>query len=139
MKINKDKLRVGLWFTDWAGNVIEWDGTSRKPEGAVYSRACFPLEVLEHCYRIREDGGYGEKDKLFTSGTSIWRSGGRLAVAMVNSGEYELDEALSIIAHSCERCLNVLFNKYLPSEDEGYEEGSDEWKKCNTECDFCRE
>lgn len=41
------------------------------------------------------------------------------------------------ISTACERCMNVLAYKYLNGAD-GYEEYSDEWKKCNTECDFCK-
>lgn len=66
------------------------------------------------------------------------RSTGQLAVAMVNSGDYDLYEALAILAQSCERCCNVLWNKYLPGVD-GYAEYSEEWQKCNTVCEFCRE
>lgn len=63
---------------------------------------------------------------------------GRVIVAMVNSGDYNLGEALYVYSNACERCANVLWHKYVGG-DEGYEEFSEEWKKCNTECDFCRE
>ena len=59
-------------------------------------------------------------------------------VAMVNSGDYTLAEAIYVYCNSCERCMNVLLHKYLNGAD-GYEEYSDEWKKCNTVCDWCRE
>ena len=59
-------------------------------------------------------------------------------VAMVNSGDYTLEEAIYIYCNSCERCMNVLLYKYLDGAD-GYEEGSEEWKKANTVCDFCRD
>ena len=58
-------------------------------------------------------------------------------IAMVNSGDYELDEAIVVMANSCERCMNSLLYKYLNGED-GYEEYSEEWHKANTVCDFCR-
>ena len=58
-------------------------------------------------------------------------------MAMVNSGDYTLQEALVVYSTACERCTNVLAYKYLNGAD-GYEEYSDEWKKCNTECDFCK-
>ena len=59
-------------------------------------------------------------------------------VAMVNSGDYKLDEAIYIYTHACERCMNVLEYKYSNGK-EGYAEYSEEWKKCNTECDFCKD
>lgn len=58
-------------------------------------------------------------------------------MAMVNSGDYTLQEALVVFSTACERCMNVLTYKYLNGAD-GYEEYSDEWEKCNTECDFCK-
>lgn len=61
----------------------------------------------------------------------------KCVVAMVNSGDYELDEALIVMATACERCMNVLTFKYLNGED-GYPEYSEEWQKCNTECTFCK-
>ena len=64
--------------------------------------------------------------------------GQKCIVAMVNSGDYTLEEAIYVFTHSCERCMNVLLHKYLNGE-EGYPEYSDEWKKCNTVCHFCEE
>lgn len=136
MNITKEK--TGLWFTDKNGNVVPWDGKVIAPQGAVYAHSCFPLEVTEEIYKIRKDGGYGERDKVCAFTTHIGRGNGRLIVAMVNSGDYDLYDAISIYARACERCTNVLWNKYLPGED-GYEEFSDEWKKANTVCDFCRD
>ena len=58
-------------------------------------------------------------------------------LAMANSGDYTLGEAIIAYATACERCMNVLSYKYTDGK-EGYEEFSDEWKKCRTVCDFCR-
>ena len=135
MRIDKSKLKIGLWFTDADGNYIPYNGEVH-PEGAVYAHSCFPLEVREEVYRIRKDGGYGNKDKVLTSCTNIPRDSGQLLVAMVNSGDYDLYEAMGILARCCERCLNVIWNKYLPDID-GYAEFSEEWHKANTFCEFC--
>ena len=43
-----------------------------------------------------------------------------------------------VFANACERCTNVLLHKYLNGAD-GYEEYSEEWKKANTVCDWCRD
>lgn len=59
-------------------------------------------------------------------------------VAMVNSGDYTLREAMAVMAQACERCGNVLIHKYLNGKD-GYEEFSEEWFKANTECGFCKD
>lgn len=60
-------------------------------------------------------------------------------VEMANEGEMSVLSMMQDIDEStaCERCMNVLAYKYLNGAD-GYEEYSDEWKKCNTECDFCK-
>ena len=139
MHIDKTKLKIGLWFTDEEGNVLPWDGQAMRPDGAVYAHSCYPLEVTERIYKIREDGGYDTQDNVFGLTTNLSRENGKLIVAMVNSGDYDLYEALGVCAHCCERCLNVLWNKYLPEENEGYAELSEEWTQCNTVCDFCRD
>lgn len=46
------------------------------------------------------------------------------------------ERAILLAANSCERCLNVLL--YRCGLDDGYEEGSDEWVRCGTSCDFCK-
>lgn len=137
MNIDKSKLRIGLWYTDKDDNYIPCTDDMTTPDGAVYAHSCFPLELREDVFKIRENSVYGGKDKVFGFCTHIGRSSGRLIVAMVNSGDYDLYEAIGVYGRACERCMNVLWNKYLPGED-GYEEFSDEWKKANTECEFCR-
>ena len=68
--------------------------------------------------------------------TSIGGGNQDVIMAMVNSGDYTLPEALVVFASACERCMNVLAYKYLNGAD-GYAEHSEEWEKCNTKCDFC--
>ena len=139
MIIDKNNLKVGLWYTDKNGNYIPYDGVSVKaPKGAVYARTMYPLELREDVYRLHKNGCYGETDKVVSYRTHLGRSNGKLIVAMVNSGDYDLYDAIGILACSCERCTNVLWNKYLPEDDEGYPEFSEEWYNANTECDFCR-
>ena len=67
------------------------------------------------------------------SGTSSWPED--LALAIANSGDYSLSTSITIAATSCERCMNVLAHKY--ELEWGYEEGSEDWKKTNTSCQFC--
>lgn len=75
---------------------------------------------------------------LMTSNVNIGGGNEDVILAMANSGDYTLSEALVIYASACERCANALAYKYLNGKD-GYEEMSDEWKKCGTVCDFCRD
>lgn len=60
-----------------------------------------------------------------------------LVLAIANSGDYTLSQAIIIVTTSCERCLNALCFKY--GLKDGYEEYSDEWKSANTECVFCEQ
>lgn len=69
------------------------------------------------------------------SGHSTWNNE-KTILAMVNSGDFTLSEAIIVYAESCERCMNSLIFKYTNGED-GYAEYSEEWKKCGTSCKFC--
>ena len=126
----------------------------------VYYRICFPMElhdmVDEYCYHpknlivkwlCRKSKSFYKivskgKDRTFkpmfdgtTSFGSKWSQD--CIVAMVNSGDFTLEQAIWTFANSCERCMNSLLYKYLDGK-EGYPEYSDEWKKANTVCDFCK-
>lgn len=80
----------------------------------------------------------GRTFKYIATFNSTYKSMSDVIVAMVNSGDYTLEQAIWLCAESCERCMNVLAYKYLNGKD-GYAEYSDEWHKCNTVCDFCEE
>ena len=69
---------------------------------------------------------------------TTYRSGSDCIVAMVNSGDFTLEQAIWVYANSCERCMNSLLYKYLNGQ-EGYPEYSEEWQKCGTVCDFCKD
>lgn len=74
--------------------------------------------------------------RAFTFSTNFYGMSD-VIIAMVNSGDYTLEQAIWICANSCERCMNVLSDKYLGRN--GYAENSDEWNKCNTVCEFCKD
>lgn len=79
----------------------------------------------------------GKSSELFSS-ESTWSAG--LALSIVNSGDYGLLEAITISSTACERCLNVLIDKYGGyGDDKGYKEHSEKWEKCGTACHFCVE
>ena len=193
MKIDKSKIKMGMWYEDHDGNMIKFDDTmvDGVPENVETCHTLFPLEVRERideivdiskckhkrCYRKKDTGlvdgmhgiicerchsyklakwyvplwlkkwifPYSSRDTkgsmkththLITCCTAL--NDEKLILAMANSGDYTLKESIAILAQCCERCHNVLAYKYLKGED-GYPEYSDEWKKCNTRCDFCKD
>ena len=168
MKINLEKLNKKFWFEDENGNEIEMDdgvcgsdSINRKFQNGeiVYYKRCFPLELHqftdEFCYHpknpiikflCRKSYRFYKwiakgKDRTYRNildCTTTFGSGQDCIVAMVNSGDYTLEQAIWVYANACERCMNVLLYKYLDGKD-GYEEYSEEWHKANTVCDFCRE
>lgn len=73
---------------------------------------------------------------LMDGHTTIGGGNQDVILAMANSGDFTLSEALFVWSNACERCMNVLAYKYLDGKD-GYEEYSEEWKKANTVCKFC--
>lgn len=183
MKIDKENLKLGMWYEDADGNVLKKDNPDayEAPKGAICYHTIYPLQITEtirglydknkKCKHKHTKRTYGWIDGLKgrqccdcgrTQVVNKWRpwgkkwnngansyemiefhthlctDSGKCAVAMANSGDYTIEEALSILANACERCTNVLIFKYLNGQD-GYQEFSEEWKKCNTVCDFCRD
>lgn len=188
MNIDKNKLKIGIWYEDKDGNVIP--GMDDIPEpimktGVETYHTCFPLQITEHIFtyhdakkkaKCKHPRKYREKIGGFVKGfkgrkcnccgseqvRKSWQPWGRkwdngtnitplidlhtsigggnedVILAMANSGDFTLSEAIIVFANSCERCMNVLAYKYLDGKD-GYPEFSEEWEKCNTVCDFCRE
>ena len=160
MKIDKEKLNRYFWYEDTNGNVIE-EKQVKDFEYVTY-HCCFPLEITEHideycyhprnlfikhlCFFIKPLRRYLNKKykdnktfkRILECNSHIGGGNEEVILAMANSGDYTLSEALLVWSQSCERCMNVIAYKYLNGKD-GYEEYSDEWEKCNTVCDFCRD
>lgn len=160
MKIDLSKFKTH-WFEDKEGNVIEEKGNEciaeNTNEDILFYHHAFPCQFVEtideYCwhpknplikwicknrkiYNILSKG----KDKTFKTILTVnttYGSGSDCIVAMVNSGDYTLEQAIWIYANACERCMNVLLHKYLNGK-EGYEEYSEEWKKAHTSCMFCQ-
>jgi hypothetical protein len=78
--------------------------------------------------------GYGSRE-VFVGCCHIGGDGS-LLLAMANSGDYTLAEAILAYSMACERCMNVLWHKYTDGK-EGYAERSEEWEKCGTSCQWC--
>ena len=138
MNIDKSKLPCGIWYEDKDGNIIP-DGERVEPpeEVEVVSKhVSFPLEVREEVWFKNCKRENGKPD--ITWSTCIGSGNQDVILAMANSGDYTLVEAIALYASCCERCMNVLAYKYLNGKD-GYAEYSDEWEKCNTVCRYCKE
>lgn len=144
MKIDKSKLKCGIWYEDKDGNYIPSTESVEAPEEAVTCHVCFPLQIRTEHYNIKphvdSDGNvhrthYGS-DRFLTTSCHIGGGNEPVILAMANSGDYTLSEALAVYANACERCSNVLAYKYLNGAD-GYPEYSEEWKKCGTVCEYC--
>lgn len=184
MKIDKSKLKMGLWYEDRDGNIIphDLDNLDIPKEAWLYATR-WPLEITEKVYGIyknkdtckhplkhikvkrgwakgikfceckkcgkNKEGkwyvpfafmpwNYGSDTyEMFSFTNHIGRGNEDVIMAMVNSGDYTLSEALIVWASACERCMNVIAYKYLNGKD-GYEEHSEEWEKSNTQCEFCK-
>ena len=159
MKIDLNKMRH-FWWEDAEGNILDLEPhrcpTEEEKEKYPYYHSEFPCQLhhnISH-YDYHPKGiqkfliklpfigehvkkKIGKTFKDICTFNTTYRSGSDCIVAMVNSGDYTLEQAIWVYANACERCMNALCYKYLNGED-GYEEYSEEWKKCGTECDFCR-
>lgn len=136
MHISKEDLNRHIWYEDDYDNIKTFDYVPSIDEvrGMTY-HTLFPLEIVEHISSVLDDGTYAP---LINCRVSISKGSEDVIIAMVNSGDYTLSEALILWSQCCERCMNVLSYKYLNGED-GYEEYSEEWHKCGTFCKFCNE
>lgn len=190
MKIDKTKLKIGMWYEDKDGNVVDVPDDEvltpeRVKELGIYTyHTSYPLEISHKIYGFYDNkdtckhplkyrnrtygwkkgikgcecvkcgkvkigksyipfafmkwGNGANSHKILTGHTHIGSGNEDLILAMANSGDYTLSEAICILANCCERCLNVLAYKYLDGKD-GYPEHSEEWEKTNTSCEFCEE
>ena len=167
MKIDLTKLKKILWYEDIDGNKYYAEGGNLPDEPLTYHviHICEAREELisydyhpEHLhennelyqaminfrwfrklmYKRMKRSGKRKTFKPIVTFNSTWSGSQDVILAMANSGDYTLPQAIHIWTNACERCMNVLAHKYLNGKD-GYEEGSPEWKHCNTVCDFCRE
>ena len=143
MKINLEKLKMHSWFEDEEGNIYPNSRDLPKDKEYFTYHSVFPCtyreELNEYCIHESIDPVNFTFSKLLSMDTSYGsKTSQDCVVAMVNSGDYTLEEAIYVFANACERCTNVLLHKYLNGAD-GYEEYSEEWKKANTVCDWCRD
>lgn len=132
MKIFKEDLHKYSWYENELGEEVDEDDPSAK-----YYRSRFPLTFTTHTYRYNNDEKEGRSFHEIEQTNVTYPAGEECIVAMVNSGDYTLREAILLYATACERCVNVLKHKYLNGK-EGYPEFSEKWKEANTECEYCK-
>lgn len=131
VNVNKGTLDT-LWYSDedtkkiWV-DINHLDGC---PRGAKYQHAQFPRELRHTFLQLNEDGTSTYAGE-FTTTYPI-----DLVLAIYNDGGYTWDEAVILVANSCERCLNALAYQYGLSW--GYPIKSPDWYKCGTSCVHCR-
>ena len=159
MNIDLSKFK-NFWWEDAEGNVLDKDpDVVNPPDGAEIYWSCFPCQLRE------EMNHYGPHPKGFRKflskipvigkyvlkhtrktfqhmGTFNCTYGGKISqdtiIAMVQVGGYTLEQAMWVYGKACERCGNALIYKYLGEGNDGYPEDSEEYKNCNTRCQFCK-
>ena len=97
-------------------------------------------------YKSYYDGKYGQTtDVVLQNETDIsapiWQD---LAVAMVLSYDFTLQQALFTVAHACNRCRHVLLKRYEEyllddkHKEEGYSETDPRFLTSNDRCQYCK-
>jgi hypothetical protein len=118
-----------LWYENERGerwipvSLDKLQSPDDSPEGFKYQRSQFPCELHDSCCTTRGQ---------VMSGSSGWNE--ELVMALATTG-YKLGEAILIVGNMCERCTNAA--AYWYGLDWGYANGSIEWRRANTECEFC--
>lgn len=141
MQIKREHL-AQLWYEDeernWRLPDRSNDALDPVDEGYIYQHSRFSTELTQRILRVDVDEEGHHKSVDLGGFTSTYPDD--LALAIANSGDYRLKDAITIAASSCERCLNALLWHYEVSKDgerEGYPEGSEEWHEARTSCRFC--
>lgn len=133
LDIAKDML-LTLWYENEEGDKFVPDFEEGMPDDVpkeyTYQVSQFPTQLTTNYLRILDDGTSEE----VAVGYSDWPED--LVLAMVESGDFSLSAAILIGSQCCDRCLNALCYEY--GLDDGYQEGSEEWERANTECEFCK-
>ena len=164
MNINDNAVKEGKWYTDKDGDFCD-----KKSSGMKQMHACGPLELIcvfdferyepknsiirflcktkwlhnliarlmGYEYSISMND-YCKITRKFVNCDSDLAQ--RCIVAMVNYGMCNLNEAIRIWAMACERCRNVLVQRFLDEDKRegfGYEERSSKWFESRARCSFC--
>jgi len=126
-------LTNAVWFEDKYGRrryADPQDG-SAWPEGYDYRVTRCPGQLHTEHYVKTQDGG----SQLLMAGSSTFRED--LVLALVQQRGYRLTDALVLSSQACERCMHSM--AYALGLSWGYPEGSGQWRKAGTTCEWCRE
>ena len=107
------------------------------PPGFIFHSIRVPCSIQEEMFRCTEDGEVPiatldktwPEDLVLAMARPTWWAAWRT--------RYTLSEAILIVSTACERCRNVLGDRY--GMKWGYKEGSEEWEECGTGCQFCED
>ncbi len=124
-----------LWYEDKDGKKFypDWKyegGCVPEGEGFIYQHVEFPLETTHRIIESRD----GKTDEIFCGNHKMSRPTSEVVLAMCANG-YTLDNAILIVSHACERCLNVLYWEH--GFRGGYRHKSVDWHKAGTSCQYC--
>lgn len=124
-----------LWYEDEEGNRLpdrseaeQMDG-SFVPDGSHTQHSQFPTELRHNILVMNEDGTSSSLGSMSSTYSSD------LLTAMIRSGEWDAADAIQVAGQSCERCMNVLYDRY--GLEDGYPFGSDAYWRCGTRCTMC--
>ena len=138
---SKDKIKYDIY--EVGGRRISEEKAEailQKGDKDVIIRMCDPLAIRIDTEIFAKTPKEGKRrfHHSVTTCCTLSEMSEKTAIAMVNSGDYTLREALYILANCCERCSNVLEHRYLGAEY-GYPDGSEEYRHAGTTCDFCEQ
>ena len=121
-----------LWYADKNDQKIPCDiqRLERAQEGARYQHSQFPRQLTHRILRLNDDGSSVDVGS-FTATYPI-----DLVIAIYQDGGYTWDQAVILVANSCEKCMNALAYQY--GLDWGYPLYSKDWHNCGTSCFHCR-
>lgn len=124
-----------IWYEDDEGKIqapsIDQIKNYDNPKDAVYQLSRIPCRLDTMKILIKPDGTSGARSTM-TEGYPP-----DLALALTNSGDFTLGEAIIFSATVCERCMNALAYEY--GLDWGYPVDSQAYATCGTSCKLCKQ
>ena len=124
MHIDKEKHLKQLWYVDKDGVECEPDSSEDR-----YQVTRFPLELVTKYFRMIGKWPDNLSTRLVFEKKAFMTNLDDLILAMANSGDYTLSEAIIIASITCGNCGKTLYEKYLGVTREYYE--------APIECVFC--
>ena len=108
MYIDKEKHLKQLWYEDKDGVECEPDSSEDR-----YRVTRFPLDLTTKYFRVEGKWPDDLSTKRAFEKSAFIVDLDDLILAMANSGDYTLSEAIIIASIACRNCRNELYQKYL--------------------------